>query len=86
MGKPRTAIRKDDFLACAGMVVGSRHQLNRASPKTLSKFGFVLVSFIAVSKKKKKRIKKRKKEEKKKIKVVAKKVANTVGSLKFSHF
>lgn len=74
MGKPRTAIRKEDFLACAGMMVGSRHQLNRASPKTVYKFGFVLFSFIAVS------------EKKKKIKVVAKKVANTVGSLKFNHF
>lgn len=77
MGKPRTAIRKEDFLACAGMMVGSRHQLNRASPKTVDKFGFVLFSFIAVSEKRKKE---------KKIKVVAKKVANTVGSLKFNHF
>ncbi|KAI1236960.1 Histone deacetylase 4, partial [Lamprotornis superbus] len=59
---PRTAIRKEDFLACAGMMVGSRHQLNRASPKTVDKFEFVLFSFIDVSEKKKKEKRKRKKK------------------------
>lgn len=66
------------------MMVGSRHQLNRASPKTVDKFEFVLFSFIDVSEKKKG--KKKKKKKRNKIKVVAKKVANTVGSLKFNHF